>query len=52
MSAVSSIGPAVFNGGFTTFLALTLCSLSYSHVFITFFKVTWLPSSFLLCLTT
>merc|ERR1712130_80656 len=39
LSAVTSMGPAVFNGGFPTFLALTLCSLSYSHVFITFFKV-------------
>ena len=34
-----SIGPAVLNGGFTTFLALVLCSLSTGHVFLTFFKV-------------
>merc|ERR1719237_1620201 len=46
LSAVTSMGPAVFNGGFTTFLALTLCSLSYSHVFITFFKVFLLTVSF------
>jgi len=39
VEAVASIGPAVFNGGFTTFLAILLCSVSYSHVFITFFKV-------------
>merc|ERR1712226_1164484 len=39
VEAVASIGPAVFNGGFTTFLAILLCSISYSHVFITFFKV-------------
>merc|ERR1712110_1396768 len=39
VEAVASIGPAVFNGGFTTFLAVILCSLSYSHVFLTFFKV-------------
>ena len=39
VEAVASIGPAVFNGGFTTFLAIILCSLSYSHVFLTFFKV-------------
>jgi len=39
VGAVTSIGPAVFNGGFTTFLAIVLCSLSYSHVFMTFFKV-------------
>merc|ERR1711915_92150 len=39
VEAVSTIGPAVFNGGFTTFLALFLCGFSTSHVFITFFKV-------------
>ena len=33
------IGPAVFNGGFTTFLALVLLGGSTSHVFVTFFKV-------------
>jgi len=37
--AVSSIGPAVFNGGFTTFLALVLLGASSSHVFQSFFKV-------------
>ena len=37
--AVESIGPAVLNGGATTFLALLLCSFSSAHVFITFFKV-------------
>jgi len=39
VEAVSTIGPAVFNGGLTTFLALFLCGFSTSHVFITFFKV-------------
>merc|ERR1719228_2864536 len=39
IEAIETIGPAVFNGGLTTFLALVLCSLSTSHVFITFFKV-------------
>lgn len=33
------IGPAVLNGGFTTFLAFALLINSRSHVFITFFKV-------------
>ena len=33
------IGPAVFNGGMTTFLALVLLGASTSHVFVTFFKV-------------
>jgi predicted RND superfamily exporter protein len=39
VEAIASIGPAVFNGGFTTFLAIVLCIFSYSHVFLTFFKV-------------
>merc|ERR1711915_143002 len=39
VEAVSTIGPAVFNGGLTTFLALFLCGFSTSHVFIIFFKV-------------
>jgi len=37
--AINTIGPAVFNGGFTTFLALVLLGASSSHVFISFFKV-------------
>jgi Niemann-Pick C1 protein len=36
---VEEIGPAVFNGGFTTFLALALLGFSTSQIFITFFKV-------------
>jgi Niemann-Pick C1 protein len=43
--AVATIGPAVLNGGITTFLALLLCSLSTSHVFLTFFKVFMLTVS-------
>merc|ERR1719370_423997 len=39
VSAVESIGPAVLNGGVTTFLALVLLSGSTSHTFLTFFKV-------------
>ena len=39
VSAVEAIGPAVLNGGVTTFLALVLLGLSTSHVFISFFKV-------------
>ena len=38
-SAMMDIGPAVFNGGFTTFLALVLLGGSTGHVFVTFFKV-------------
>ena len=33
------IGPAVINGGATTFLAVVLLCDSKSHAFITFFKV-------------
>ena len=39
ITALVSIGPAVLNGGLTTFLALALCSMSTGHVFLTFFKV-------------
>ena len=37
--ALLTIGPAVLNGGITTFLALVLLGFSSSHVFISFFKV-------------
>eukprot|EP00088_Acartia_fossae_P041082 TRINITY_DN4294_c0_g1_i7.p1 TRINITY_DN4294_c0_g1~~TRINITY_DN4294_c0_g1_i7.p1 ORF type:complete len:1080 (-),score=273.26 TRINITY_DN4294_c0_g1_i7:86-3325(-) len=46
VSAIETIGPAVFNGGFTTFLALSLLSLSQSNIFITFFKVFFLTVVF------
>ncbi|XP_053626283.1 patched domain-containing protein 3-like isoform X3 [Cherax quadricarinatus] len=36
---VATIGPAVLNGGFTTFLAFVFLVNSDSHVFITFFKI-------------
>jgi len=39
LKAVEEIGPAVFNGGFTTFLALALLGFSTSQIFLTFFKV-------------
>jgi hypothetical protein len=45
------MGPAVLNGGFSTFLSIVLLCNSNSHVFITFFKVkmlyggkAWQPS--------
>lgn len=44
--AMRTIGPAVFNGGFTTFLALVLLGASSSHVFISFFKVFVLTVTF------
>ena len=37
--ALQNIGPAVLNGGLSTFLALVLLSSSDSYVFSTFFKV-------------
>ena len=39
VKSLVSMGPAVLNGGITTFLALLLLGFSKSHVFITFFKV-------------
>ena len=39
LTSLEKIGPAVFNGGLTTFLALLFCGLSSSHVYQTFFKV-------------
>jgi len=38
-STISSIGPAVFHGGFSTFLAFVFLADSDSHVFLTFFKI-------------
>jgi len=39
VNSLKSMGPAIINGGITTFLALVLLGFSQSHVFITFFKV-------------
>ena len=39
VSSLLKMGPAIVNGGITTFLALLLLGFSQSHVFITFFKV-------------
>lgn len=38
-ATMSSIGPAVFYGGFSTFLAFVLLAGSKSYIFTTFFKV-------------
>ncbi|CAG7727935.1 unnamed protein product [Allacma fusca] len=40
--ALIKIGPAVLNGGFSTFLAFVLLANSRSHVFMTFFKIFFL----------
>jgi hypothetical protein len=39
LKTLRDIGPAVLNGGFSTFLAFVLTAGSTSHVFSTFFKV-------------
>lgn len=39
IKTLADIGPAVMNGGFSTFLAFVVVSGSESHVFLTFFKV-------------
>ena len=39
LNSLEKIGPAVFNWGLTTFLALVFCGVSTSHTFVTFFKV-------------
>jgi Niemann-Pick C1 protein len=39
--SLTSMGPAIVNGGITTFLALLLLGFSQSHVFVTFFKVSY-----------
>ena len=36
---LNTMGTAVFNGGFSTFLAFSLVAFSNSYVFLTFFKV-------------
>jgi predicted RND superfamily exporter protein len=43
---IAKIGPAVFHGGISTFLAFLLLAFSNSHVFITFFKVFLLMVAF------
>ena len=45
-NALYKIGPAVMNGGTTTFLAVVLLCDSKSHAFITFFKVFFLTVLF------
>ncbi len=45
-AALASMGPAILNGGVTTFLALVLLGFSESHVFAVFFKVFFLTVVF------
>eukprot|EP00090_Calanus_glacialis_P014060 TRINITY_DN22697_c0_g1_i1.p1 TRINITY_DN22697_c0_g1~~TRINITY_DN22697_c0_g1_i1.p1 ORF type:complete len:525 (-),score=56.22 TRINITY_DN22697_c0_g1_i1:73-1449(-) len=46
VSALTSIGPAIFNGGLSTFLALVLLGFSTSYIFISFFKIFFLTVVF------
>jgi len=46
IKTLRDIGPAVLNGGFSTFLAFVLTAGSTSHVFSTFFKVFFLVATF------
>ena len=46
VSTLQNIGPAVFNGGFSTFLAFILLAGSKSHVFSSFFKIFFLVVTF------
>ena len=43
---LTNIGPAVFNGGMSTFLAFILLASSKSHVFQSFFKIFFLVVTF------
>jgi Niemann-Pick C1 protein len=38
-TALTEMGPAILNGGVTTFLALVLLSLSSTYTYVVFFKV-------------
>ena len=46
VATLQNIGPAVFNGGFSTFLAFILLAGSRSHVFSSFFKIFFLVVTF------
>ena len=50
VNSLLKMGPAIINGGVTTFLALLLLGFSSSHVFITFFKVISDPLTYLVAL--
>ncbi len=43
---LTETGPAVFNGGFSTFLAFALLMTSKSYIFLTFFKIFFLIVTF------
>ena len=46
LATMQNMGPAVFNGGFSTFLAFILLAGSRSHVFSSFFKIFFLVVTF------
>merc|ERR1719412_2296016 len=45
-TSLTTIGPAIINGGITTLLAVLLLYFSESHAFLTFFKVFFLTVTF------
>ena len=46
VKTLANLGPAVLNGGISTFLAFALLATSRSHVFMSFFKIFFLVVSF------
>ncbi|KDR12704.1 protein patched homolog 3-like [Zootermopsis nevadensis] len=42
LKTVTDIGPAIFNGGISTLLALSMLSLSHAYIFTSFFKIFFL----------
>lgn len=41
IATLGAMGPAVFNGGLSTFLAFVLLGVSKAYLFSTFFKVSF-----------
>ena len=46
VAALTCIGPAVFNGGISTLIAIIMLISSQSHVFISYFKIFFLMIMF------
>merc|ERR1711953_1143405 len=46
IETLANIGPAVMNGGFSTFLAFVTTTTSQSHTFVVFFKTMFLIVAF------
>ena len=48
IQTLANIGPAVMNGGFSTFLAFVVTCTAESHPYVTFFRIMFLIISFAL----